>query len=162
MLSSVRIDAATFLARHAEGSPRIIDALAQQCDPLEHFGYPTSCSEGAFGCTTMVNTLSAAVGQRVLACLRAKHGTAICTPGVVRDCVLAAIRPVRPRADVASVCASIARTCEGASKTLPELDCGRFVSSMRKCHGFERAVSCLPDKCDVGACLDEWVETWSY
>jgi hypothetical protein len=145
-----------------EGRPVVLDALAQQCGPLEYFDFPSSCSEGARGCTTMVNSLDETVAARVLACVRAKRGAAVCAPGAVRDCVVHAMAPVRPRPRVTAVCPEIVRRCDAASKSLAEADCARLLSSMRKCHGFERAASCLVDQCDVGACLDDWIETYSY
>ena len=145
-----------------EGVPLILDPLTKQCDPLEHFGYPTSCSEGAFGCTAVVNGLQTSAARRVLACLHAKHGTAICAPGVVRDCVVDAIAPMRPRADVETQCQAIAKVCDGASKPLPAHDCERYLSAMRKCRAVQTAVQCLPDKCDVKACLDDWIGSGAY
>jgi hypothetical protein len=149
-----------------EGTPKVLDPLAEKCWPLEVSStgqaFPSSCDEGAIGCATMVNSLSIPVGQRVLACLRAKKGTALCAKGVVRDCVLVAMAPVRARPGVEPVCETLVHQCAAAGKSLDAQACVRFVSSMRKCHGFERAVSGLAEMCDVGACLDDWTSTWSY
>lgn len=145
-----------------EGDPMILDPLARECDPLEHTGLPVSCQEGAFGCTTLVNTMNDDAARRVLACLRAKEGTAICARGVVAECALTAIAPTVARADVSTMCRAIADTCSKSAKTLELASCERFVASMRKCHGVERALLCLPDKCDLRACLDDWISTWSY
>lgn len=146
----------------SEGQPALLDPLAHECDPMEYTDVPSSCDEGAFGCTTLVNTLHRDVAQRLLACLRGKPGTAICARGVVAQCTLAAIADTPESKAAIDACRSIVASCAKSSLTLPIADCARFLSSMHKCHGIERALSCLPTTCDVHGCLDDWIATWSY
>jgi hypothetical protein len=146
----------------AEGSAPIVDRLADACYPLEFGNIHAPCTEGAMGCTTMVNSLHVPIAQRVLACLRRKHGAQVCAPGAVRNCVVDAMSPTHPRAEAVAICGSLVASCAAAGKTLPLDDCARLVSSMHKCHGLQRALAGLGQKCSVNETLDDWVASWGY
>lgn len=147
----------------AEGTPVILDDLAKQCTTMESIGpFPTSCDEGALGCSTVVNTMTAAVGTRVLACLRAPRTPVACGKVRVEDCLLPIVASTPPQARFEMICHDVADTCADKGHTLAVEDCERYLGAMRKCHGFERAMTCLPDACDLRACVDDWVSTWSY
>jgi len=155
--------------RRAEQAPRHMSALSRQCAPLESFGFPSSCTEGAFGCEIVVNALTDAAAARVLACLRAKKGTAICADpgtgprvGVVQGCAAQAFAATRPRDDAEPVCAAIASACSGRKDAVSPDACARFVSSIQMCDSVTAGLACLHDKCSVRACLDDFVGSYAF
>lgn len=158
-----RFDSSPRPGPRAEGRAALVDAFAHQCDPLEYLGaYPTSCSEGAFGCTAVLNTVRREVGTRVLACLRAPRRPPLCGKPWVEECLLPAIAAAAPQARFETACQEVADACHDRGRKLSVEDCERYLSTMRKCHGFQRALSCLPDACDVRACVDDWLSTDSW
>lgn len=148
--------------RRTEGTRKILDPLTSKCGPLEYTDVPASCDEGAFGCTAVVNTVTLEAGRRVLACLRARGRGSKCLRGQVQPCALEAFAATRRLPAVHALCEAVVDACGKAAHPLPLADCERYVSSMHKCHGLQRAAACLPDKCDLRACLDDWVANESY
>jgi hypothetical protein len=155
--------------RGAEGMPKHYSDLSLRCGPLESFNIPSPCSEGAFGCQIVVNALTDAAARRVLGCLRAKKGVEICADpgngsrvGVVQGCAEKAFVATPPRHDTEAVCRAISGACSTRPGAVSIDACERFASSIRMCDSAIAGLDCLRDKCSVRACLDDFVQSYSF
>lgn len=104
-------------------------------------------------CHEMVSPLTVDAAKRAIECLRSRPAQPPCEFQRVHKCVDRAIRKAVMRPDTVEACTQIVEHCRQKSMPLSVPDCRAYLSSMRYCEYLDAALSCLPDRCSLRACL---------